>query len=178
MQQHDSAKLLQVVQLDTAMCASTVVAGPAANQIGPGKHVSLYFSLSLTTGEVVDSCFNKAPARFSIGDGSMLPGFEQALFGLEPGAELRILLSPEQAFGQPSAGNIQRFPRYRFPADLPLSRGLMIDFADNNGAMQPGVVLANDSNWVQIDFNHPLAGRSILFHARVIGVEEGGLGHG
>lgn len=143
----------------------------AADQVGPGKTISLHFALTLQNGELIDSCFDKAPASFMVGDGNMLPGFEQALFGLRAGEKISCELPPEQAFGVFNEANVQRFPLFRFPAELPLSQGLMIDFKDSAGNAQVGVVLSFDSKHVEIDFNHPLADRCIGFRAEILTVE-------
>lgn len=139
--------------------------------VAPGRRLRLQFELALANGAVIDSCYEREPACCTVGDGSLLPGFEQQLLGLTAGEGCDILLSPEQAFGQPNPDNVQRFPRYRFPPDLQLSEGLMVDFADAGGYRQAGVVLACDSQWVRIDFNHPLAGKRIRFRATIIDVQ-------
>ena len=56
--------------------------------IEAGSQVSLHFSLALPNGDVIDSNFESQPASFRLGDGSMLPGFEQVLIGLTAGAEV------------------------------------------------------------------------------------------
>lgn len=142
----------------------------AADEVAPGRKVTLHFSLALPDGELIDSCFDKPPVSFTIGDGNMLPGFEKALYGLKAGQERECLLAPEQAFGLRNEDNVQYYPRYRFPADLELREGLLIDFAGSGSYSQAGVVRCFDSARVQIDFNHPLAGRSILFKAHVVSV--------
>ena len=158
----------------------------AADQAGPGKQISLYFTLSLADsgtraeedeeggkeGAVVDSNFGKAPASFCWADGSLLPGFEAAVRGMRAGESREVLLTAEQAFGQINEDNIQRFPRYRFPADLPLEKGLMVSFADSAGNEQAGMVVDMDKRNVQVDFNHPLAGRKILFRVEILSVEK------
>ncbi len=75
------------------------------NAIEAGSLICLHFSLALSGGEVVDSNFESSPARFRLGDGSMLPGFEQALLGLQAGSEIETLLMPEQAFGAVNPNN-------------------------------------------------------------------------
>ncbi len=141
--------------------------------IGPGKQVTLHFSLSLLNGPQIDSNFDKAPVTFVIGDGSMLPGFEQALSGLVAGDRRDFTLAPEQAFGPVNEDNVQRFPHYQFAPDLALTPGLMIEFADAAGNKQAGVVRNVDKQWVEIDFNHPLAGRTLLFTVHVHAVASG-----
>lgn len=135
--------------------------------IGFGRQVTLHFELRLEGGELIDSNFERAAVTFTPGDGNLLPGFEKVLFGLKAGDRREFLLSPEQAFGVVNEDNIQRFPRYRFPADLELAKGLMIDFADAAGNNQAGMVLNCDAKLVEVDFNHPLAGRAIRFSVHV-----------
>ena len=72
--------------------------------------VSLNFSITLETGELVDSNFDRAPVSFVMGDGSLLPGFEARLLGLKPGDEASFTISPEDGFGEPQEANYQDVP--------------------------------------------------------------------
>ena len=137
--------------------------------VGPGTAVLLTFSLALPDGDVIDSTGDQ-PARFEFGDGSFLPGFEQALIGMRAGEERDLLLPPEQAFGLHQEENMQRIPRDRFQSNMALSEGLMMSFADAQNAELPGVIAAIDDQYVDVDFNHPLAGKTIHFSAHVISV--------
>jgi FKBP-type peptidyl-prolyl cis-trans isomerase SlpA len=147
---------------------------PASGVIAPGRQVTMHFSLELADGDVIDSNFDKAPVTFAIGDGSLLPGFEQVLFGLVAGDNRDITLEPAQAFGSVNEDNVQRFPLYQFPPDLALTPGLMVEFADAAGNNQAGVVRSIDKQWVEVDFNHPLAGRAIRFRVHVHDVTQVG----
>lgn len=138
--------------------------------IGPGCEVTLHFSLALADGTLIDSNFDGAPATFTLGDGNLLPGFEQVLIGLDVGASATFSLPPDQAFGQFNPDNAQRIARRLFAAEPPLVPGLVVSFADANGAETPGVVIGIDGDQVEVDFNHPLAGRTILFEVRILGV--------
>ena len=142
----------------------------ADDQVGPGKQVTLNFELALAPGEIIDSNFEQAPAQFSVGDGNLLPGFELSMFGMRAGEEKTQLIPALQAFGQPREENIHSFPRYRFPADLVMEIGLMINFTDSGGNEQPGMISKFDADKVEIDFNHPLAGRDIQFRVKIHGV--------
>lgn len=139
--------------------------------IGEGTQVTLHFSLKLEDGEVIDSNFEKQPATFTVGDGNLLPGFEQALFGLSAGENGSFVIKPEQGFGQHNSNNIQQMPRSQFAQDVELVEGLMLSFADAQGAELPGVVVKFDDDVVHVDFNHPLAGRSIVFDVAVVDVQ-------
>ena len=140
--------------------------------IGPGKRVTLHFALLLEDGREIDSTRRGKPATFVVGDGSLLPGFEQALFGLGDGADEQIRLGPEQAFGPPNPDNVHSFPRRRFDLDAALEPGLAITFKDPGDGERVGVVASTGDNEVVVDFNHPLAGRTVIFDVSVLKVEE------
>jgi FKBP-type peptidyl-prolyl cis-trans isomerase SlpA len=138
--------------------------------IGEGSQVTLHFALKLENGDVVDSTFDKTPASFAVGDGSLLPGFEKALFGLQAGEKGAFVIKPEDGFGAVNPNNRQQMPRDQFPEDIELVEGLMLSFADAQKAEMPGVVYEFDDKTVTIDFNHPLAGRDIVFEVEIINV--------
>jgi FKBP-type peptidyl-prolyl cis-trans isomerase SlpA len=139
-------------------------------RIGPDKEVTLHFALKLDNGDVVDSTFDKQPATFKVGDGNLLPGFEQAIYGLKAGDKRSLPIAPEQGFGQGNPQNIQVMPRGQFQ-NMELSEGLLVIFNDAANAELPGVVKAFDDSQVTIDFNHPLAGKALSFEVEIIEVK-------
>lgn len=139
-------------------------------RIGPDREVTLHFALKLDSGDVVDSTFDKKPATFKVGDGNLLPGFEQAIYGLKAGDKRSLSISPEQGFGQGNPQNVQVMPRSQFQ-DMELSEGLLVIFNDAANAELPGVVKTFDDSQVTIDFNHPLAGKALSFEVEIIEVK-------
>ena len=139
-------------------------------RIGPDKEVTLHFALKLDNGDVVDSTFDKKPATFKVGDGNLLPGFEQAIYGLKAGDKRSLSISPEQGFGQGNPQNVQVMPRSQFQ-DMELSEGLLVIFNDAANTELPGVVKTFDEDQVTIDFNHPLAGKALSFDVEIIEVK-------
>lgn len=135
--------------------------------------VTLHFSILLTTGEQVDSTRQGRPATFEVGDGNLLPGFETALFGLCAGDDEQLPIAAADGFGVPNPANIQVLPRARFPADPPLEVGLLVSFAAPDGEL-PGVVRRLWDESVEVDFNHPLAGRDLVFDVSIIRVDPTG----
>ena len=139
--------------------------------ISEGTRVTLNFALVLDDGSEVDSNFEKEPASFSVGDGSLLPGFERALFGLKSGDKATLEILPEEGFGQPNDNNLQTITRDQFDVDSELEEGMVFSFADAAGGELPGVVKAFDADEVTVDFNHPLAGRTLSFRVAIHNVE-------
>jgi FKBP-type peptidyl-prolyl cis-trans isomerase SlpA len=139
--------------------------------VGPGTKITLHFALRLRDGEVIDSNFERDPATFVVGDGNLLPGFEKAIFGLQEGERKTLVIKPEDGFGQRNSNNIQEIARNQFGADLELSEGLMLSFADAQKTELPGVVKRFNDDVVVVDFNHPLAGRDIYFEVAILRIE-------
>lgn len=139
-------------------------------RIGPDRQVTLHFAIKLESGDVVDTTFDKRPATFTVGDGNLLPGFEQALYGLKAGDKRSIAIEPEHGFGQPNPQNVQVMPRGNFEG-MELSEGLLIIFNDAANAELPGVVKQFDEAEVTIDFNHPLAGKRLTFDVEIVDVQ-------
>lgn len=133
------------------------------------SRVTLHFSLKLPTGEVVDSTRDKEAATFTMQDGSLLPGFEQVLLGLKAGDKKEFLIEAEQGFGLSNPQNIQKIGREHFK-EVDLEVGLILMFKDAAGSDLPGVVKSFDNRLVEMDFNHPLAGKDILFDVEIIEV--------
>ena len=149
-------------------------------KISNGSRVTLHFSLSLADEQVIDSNFNKEPASFKIGDGSMLPEFENLLIGEHEGAVIESTLPPQKAFGDKNPENIQRFAADKFThlledEVLPTETGSVVVFKDPAGFDLPGVVSQISKDFVLVDFNHPLSGKDIIFKAHIVKIDDPGV---
>lgn len=140
-------------------------------QITPQSRVTLHFAIKLLDGAVVDSNFTKDPVSFAMGDGSLLAGFEQKLLGMAAGDKATFAMQPAEAFGEHKEENVHNFARAQL-AEYHPEPGLVITFADAANAQVPGVVKAVSGDSVTVDFNHPLAGRELLFEVAIVNVEQ------
>lgn len=139
--------------------------------VGASSRVTLHFAIRLDDDHIIDSTFDKSPATFEMGDGNLLPGFERALLGLHEGDKVTKTISSENAFGPRNEQNLQEFDRSQFSPDTELSVGMMMSFADAQKNELPGVIYSLSESLVVVDFNHPLAGRDILFDVEILTVE-------
>ena len=139
------------------------------NVIGEHSRVTLHFALKLDDGSEIDSNFEGDPATFMVGDGNLLPGFEQSLFGLQAGDEAEIEIPPEAGFGQRNPSNVQKVKKGHFSPDMELEEGLVVSFDNGDGEL-PGVIRAVGEDDVEVDFNHPLAGQTVFFHVKILEV--------
>ena len=137
--------------------------------VGQGTAVTMHFAIKLENGQVIDSNFAANPAKFVFGDGNIPEGFEMALSGLKPGDHLDLTIAPERGFGMHNPSNIQVMPRSQFK-DMDLEPGLVVTFQEPGGEV-PGVITEFSDERVTVDFNHPLAGKTILFEVEIIEVQ-------
>jgi FKBP-type peptidyl-prolyl cis-trans isomerase SlpA len=135
-----------------------------------GSTVTLHLSLMLEDGTVAESTFDDEPLTFTMGDGTLVNGLELALYGLRPGDRQRLALYPEQAYGKHDPERIHRLPRTAFPEEIELIPGHLVIFDTQQGEEVAGTVLSLDEQTVEIDLNHPLAGRRIIFDVEIITV--------
>lgn len=138
--------------------------------------VTMNFSLSLDSGKVIDSNFDKLPVNFEMGDGNLLSGFEDVLIGLKKGDRCQFSIRPELAFGLSNPDNIHCYSRHKIETMLKedhqeLEVGLVLSFADKAKSELPGVICRIDKKNIYVDFNHPLSDKVILFDVHILEVK-------
>ena len=135
------------------------------------SEVILHFDLKLEDGSAADSTrVSNKPAKMVMGDGSLTPNFEACLLGLKVGDKKAFTLAPEDAFGHSNPDNIYYLDRSKFGADSELSEGAIMGFAQPDGSELPGIIRAVAGDSVTVDFNHPLAGQTVIFDVEIIDV--------
>lgn len=160
-------------------------------RIAEGSHVELHFEVSLDNGTVIDSTFHRPePVSLTIGDESLLEGFEKVLMNLRAGDTRTARLDAEQAFGEWNPENVQTFSKAQFAligegnndganntdesqANEPVI-GMIIEFEDKGKNTLPGVISEISENDVKVDFNHPLAGQAVNFKVQIFRVTPAG----
>lgn len=143
-----------------------------ATVIGSNSEVVLHFDLKLEDGSAADSTrVHNKPAKLVIGDGSLTPQFEACLLGLRAGDKKSFTLPPEDAFGLSNPDNIHHMDRSKFDAETPAEEGMIITFAQSNGGEIPGIIREVAGNSVTVDFNHPLAGLTVVFDVEILDVK-------
>ena len=142
-------------------------------RVAEGSKVDLHFFFLFESGVEIDNTRSREElVRLVMGDGSLLPGFEKALFGLRAGDRRTVSLPPEDAFGPWNAENIQKFDTVKFE-QLPVE-GHMIEFEDKAKQSLFGVVKTVGEDITDVDFNHPLAGKNITFEVEIFKVTPAG----
>ena len=136
-----------------------------------GSRVRMHLRLQLHDGTVVEDSFESGePLVFTLGDGTLVQGLELGLLGLKPGDEQTLTLAPEQAFGPHNPELVFEFPRSVFPEDMELQPGLVMTFDLGEVRDVPGMLLEVGEEQVTVDLNHPLAGKPVVYHVKVLDV--------
>ncbi len=134
-----------------------------------GRKVTLHYRGTLDNGEEFDSSEGREPLEFVLGAGDMIPGFEKAVAGMEVGQEKTVTLEPEDAYGRYEDALVIEGPRNSFP-DGELQVGQSFTIHLRSGEEAVGRVVRIQDQTVAMDFNHPLAGKRLTFHLRVVSV--------
>jgi FKBP-type peptidyl-prolyl cis-trans isomerase 2 len=149
-------------------------------KIQNGSVVVLRYEIYRADGKLFEA--EDEPVEFVQGEGEVLPGLERALVGLEPGASLRVTLSPAEAFGDYNPEGLVSVPRRELPAGVELHKDEWItvvvqgdegDAPEDQGEMDMRIVEA-EGDEVILDANHPLAGQEVTFQIEVLAVRDAG----
>jgi len=136
----------------------------------PGCPVTLHLSIALEDGTEAISTFDEEPVELQMGDGTLQPGLELALYGLKAGDTQTLKLLPDQAYGPRDPELIQYMPLTDFDGEFTPEAGQIIAFSLPNGEEAAGMVVAIRKGQAEVDFNHPLAGHEITFTVEIISV--------
>ena len=131
--------------------------------------VALEYALHLGDGQIVDSS-GEGPLRYLHGAGQIVPGLEAALEGSEVGTEKRVEVAPEQGYGEIDPQATRTVPREAFPLDAPIATGSEFYVVDDSGTPVPLRIVALEGGNVTVDFNHPLAGKTLHFNVKVLDI--------
>jgi FKBP-type peptidyl-prolyl cis-trans isomerase SlyD len=131
-----------------------------------GLQVSMDYILTVE-GEVIDASQEGQPLKFSAGKGQIIPGLEKALIGMAVGESKEVVVSPAEGYGNYNPQASTQVPRDRFPASIALEVGLMLQMRGPNGQPVPARVADISDTFVTMDFNHPLAGKTLSFKVTI-----------
>lgn len=140
------------------------------NTVAMGDTVTLHYRLSSRDGQEIESSFGGEPAVFVLGQGHMAEALERWLIGLPTRDRHVFQLEPEQAFGHCDPAQVQRVALDRFPADMVVEPGALIEFSLPNGSRLAGTVLEKTQDEAVVDFNHPLCDCPVLFEVEVLAI--------
>lgn len=142
-------------------------------KVGERTVVTMDYELRYPDGELIESSIEaNQPLVFVFGRGQVLPAIEKSILDKEPGEQLNVTLTPEEAYGKWEEEGLCNIPRNQFPADLEIEEGMMFMMESEEGNPQPFTVVKVEGDDVAVDFNHPLAGQELVFQLYIRDVRE------
>ncbi len=136
-----------------------------------GDTVTVHYKGTLADGTQFDSSEGREPLLFTLGVGDVIPGFDAAVVGLEPGEKATVTIAPDDAYGPRYDEAIQEVPADAFGEGLPEIGAVITVIADDNSRMAATVVaISDDLTTVTVDFNHPLAGEELTFEIELVAI--------
>ena len=118
--------------------------------------------------QVFDSSLEREPIEFTIGEGHVIPGFEQAVVGMNPGETKTVRILSDDAYGPYREDMVLTVERSQFPPDIEPTVGQALQVQQSNG--EPFVVTVSEVSEasVKLDANHPLAGKDLTFEIQLV----------
>ena len=142
----------------------------AALAIENGSMVQLEYTLSDDAGKVIDSNKGQPPLTYTQGNHQLMVGLENQLAGLRAGQEKKVVLKPDEAFGLIDPSAQTEVPKEVLPPES-LVVGAQLMARTATGEERPVVVKEIKDKTVVVDLNHPLAGKTLVFEIKVLGIE-------
>lgn len=142
--------------------------------IQEGKVAAIWYTLTDDDGNTLDS--NRkggTPLPFLVGSGNIIPGLEEGLMGKAKNDFLKVSVQADKAYGEPDPERYQAVPKNSLPPEVILEVGAQLTAtADENGQAQVVRIHEIQEEEVIIDFNHPLAGKTLHFEVTIVGVRD------
>lgn len=133
-----------------------------------GDTVRVHYTGKFQDGTVFDSSVNHDPLEFTIGDGQLIPGFEQAVIGMNPGETKTQEVPSDLAYGPHREELVLEVDRDKIPPDINPTVGQQLQMSSRDGRSTTVVVSAVTEKTVSLDANHPLAGKDLIFDIELV----------
>ena len=163
----------------TALALTILAGGPVRAQapapgatIQDGSVVRIEYTLrDQTNGEVIQTNRGGQALSYTQGRGQIIPGLERQLAGMRVGEEKKVVVPPDDGYGPADASSRLEVPKAQIPPEARLGLGAQLMARSTEGQERPVVVTEVRATTVVLDLNHPLAGKTLLFDVRILGID-------
>jgi len=152
--------ILLVVMLATG-CSSSALAKT-------GDNVKVHYTGRLPDGTVFDTSIGSEPLEFTLGQGQIISGFEQAVIGMQVGESKTVTIPVDQAYGPRRDDMVLEVDRDALPDDIDPKVGLQLQMNQGDGGIMIVTITDVSETTVKIDANHPLAGQELTFDIELV----------
>jgi len=139
-------------------------------QAKSGDTVQVHYTGTLNDGSTFDSSEGREPLEFTLGEGGVIPGFENAVIGMAVEESKEVTIPCAEAYGDHNAEMVQEVPREALPSDMELELGMPLQAEAPDGEVFVVTVTSVTDDTVMLDGNHPLAGQDLTFNIQLVGI--------
>ena len=133
--------------------------------------VAMDYSLRVD-GEVIDSSSDQEPLEYLQGHSNIIPGLEREILGMKIGESKEVTVQPEEGYGEFDPEAFVEVPKNQFPEHIPVEIGIELQVENEEGEPVYARIEKIENNMVELNFNHPLAGKELLFSVTVLALRE------
>lgn len=138
------------------------------SEVKDGDRVAVNYTGKLEDGTVFDTSAGQRPLEFVMGEGRVVPGFEEAVRGMSPGEMKTATIEPDQAYGEHRSDLMVTINRKEVPEHIDLRAGQRLALRAPDNQQVPVTVARVTDNDVLLDANHPLAGKTLVFDIELV----------
>ena len=140
------------------------------DEVKTGDTIQVEYTGRLEDGTVFDSTErHRQPLEFTVGEGSIITGFDNAVIGMKIGEEKEVTIPPEDAYGAYNPDLVRDLPRKIFPEDQEIKPDMVFVMAMEDGSKIPVRIDQIVEDQVRVDLNSPLAGKTLIFNIKMVG---------
>lgn len=140
------------------------------SQVKKNDKVKVHYTGKLTSGEVFDSSIEREPIEFQVGEGQMIPGFEEGVLDMKLNEKKVIVIPSAEAYGEPREDLVHEVPKEHLPQDIKPEVGMGLVSKSPDGNEIQLLVKEVKEDTIIVDGNHPLAGQELTFELEVVGI--------
>lgn len=133
-----------------------------------GSVVKVHYTGKLKDGSVFDTSVDRDPLQFAVGEGRIIPGFEQAIIGMKAGESKTVTVPSDQAYGPHHEDLLLVVDRDQIPSHLIPEVGQRLEIHQTDGQTIPVTVTEVSDASITLDANHPLAGEALIFDIQLV----------
>jgi len=133
-----------------------------------GDVVRVHYKGYFDDGTVFDTSRNAEPFEFTLGNEMVIPGFENAILGMEVGDVRTVEISPEEGYGERREDLVIEIDKNQVPPEIQPEVGMMLQLQSGQGEAIPVMVSAIGETTITLDGNHPLAGKKLNFEIELV----------
>jgi FKBP-type peptidyl-prolyl cis-trans isomerase SlyD len=167
-------KLSPIAALITVYLLATFATAAEKTQDSPvikdGLLVSFHYTLKDTSGNVIESSKGKEPLKYIHGQRMIIAGLEKELSGMKVGGEKHVTVKPEEGYGLVNKDAFQELPKEKIPPEGQKVGAILTGQGTQGQPVQARVHEVKEKT-VVVDFNHPMAGKTLVFDVTVVDIQ-------